>query len=72
MNKSIKYIFIVLGIAGIVMIALGLSVSSNVFSKKSNSVPIENIFVDIDGDGDIDYLESGYVIYNNGQPENLP
>jgi hypothetical protein len=73
MDKKYKYLIIIGLILGFAMIVLGLSTEGKVFAKSSdNEVNIENLFVDIDGDGDIDYLVDGTVIFNNEQNENLP
>jgi hypothetical protein len=73
MDKKYKYLIIIGLIIGFAMIVLGLSTEGKVFAKSSdNEVNIENLFVDIDGDGDIDYLVDGTVIFNNEQNENLP
>jgi hypothetical protein len=66
-TKSSKVMFIIISVLIVVIALFGYQFSlSNIQSKK-----IENVFVDVNGDGLSDLILRGEVIINTGQP-NFP
>jgi hypothetical protein len=57
-----------------VLVGLAIAYFSSQAKPKeniANSVPVENIFVDVNGDGNVDLIVSGNVVYNKGQGDFL-
>lgn len=50
----------------LVALAVGTYVGAQAFAPQSNAVPVSNLFVDIDGNGQLDLLVTGEVILNSG------
>lgn len=74
MDKTAK-VAIVLVVVGLIIFAAGTYFQ--LFATEVNTVIVENLFVDVDNDGDLDLLVSGEVVINDppltrNDPNELP
>lgn len=56
----------------LVALAVGTYVGASAFSTEPNAIPVSNLFVDIDGNGQLDLLVTGEVILNSGSAPLAP
>jgi len=70
-NKSGLWKFIIILVVMIIGAGLVFSVAKDIYT--GNQEKIENVFADVNGDGTLDLIVSGNVIYNGGgTSQNLP
>jgi hypothetical protein len=71
MKANLKWSLVAIIII-LVALAAGVYVGAQAFSTQPQSIPVSNLFVDIDGNGQLDLIVSGEVILNSGSAPLAP
>ena len=66
-KKIGTFVLIIIGIAIVIGIIFVAYQAGRAGQPQEKAVTVVDIFVDIDGDGDLDYLPEAKVIFNTGE-----
>lgn len=72
MNKQKLIALLVILVCAVFMVAYGLWAMGIIGAQAAAGEHVQNVFVDVNGDGQLDLLLTGEVIYNSPLSPSLP